>query len=533
MLCSWYLRDDSEASPRKERRLVRLERLLDKIVREEGLFLNSSGAVDETEITGLAYHSAKVRAGDLFLCLPGQETDGHLWAQDAVSRGARALLVQRPVDVDPRVPQLVVSDSRRAAALVADVFFDRPTSRLALIGVTGTSGKTPTAHLIRHLLETVGISTGLVGTVGSVIAGRWEKVELTTPEAVDLQGMFHRMVSGGDRACVMEVSSHSLVLHRVDGCAFNVGVFTNLAPEHLDFHADMEDYLHAKAQLFRMLGSEGLWTGEPRAVINADDERAERIRQLSSCEAITYGLDTGEVTARDIEMTPEQSRFKLVVAGQPPEGVVLNLPGRFNIYNALAAAAAASALGVQPGALAEGLSTAEQVAGRFEIMSSDDDDIVVIVDFAHTADELENLLDAVRMISSGEVIVAFGCGGDRDRSKRPVMGAIAEELAERVIVTTDNPRSEDPAAIAEDVLEGMRDPSRCEVHVDRREAIARAVEMASPGDIVVLAGKGHETVQVFAHGSTHFDDRQEARAALQARRERRDGRDYSGTRTQL
>lgn len=507
---------------------MRLEGLLDKIETEEGLFLNSSGAVEETEITGLAYHSARVEEGDLFLCLPGQETDGHLWAQDAVSRGARALLVQHPVEVDPPVPQLVVSDSRRAAALVADVFFDHPTSRLALIGVTGTSGKTTTAHLVRHLLETVGISTGLVGTVGNVIAGRWEKGELTTPEAVDLQEMFHRMASGGDRACVMEVSSHSLVLHRVAGCTFNVGVYTNLAPEHLDFHADMEDYLQAKGQLFRMLGSEGLWTGEPRAVINADDERADRVRQFSSCEITTYGLDAGEVTARDIEMTPEQSRFKLVVAGQPPQRVALALPGRFNIYNALAAAAAASALGVQPEALAEGLSTAKQVAGRFEVMSSDEDDIVVIVDFAHTADELENLLEAVRMISPGEVIVAFGCGGDRDRSKRPVMGAIAEELADRVIVTTDNPRGEDPNAIAKDVLEGMRNPSEVEVHVDRGKAVARAVEMASPGDVVVLAGKGHETVQVFAHGSVHFDDRQEARAALEARRRRRDGRDAGG-----
>lgn len=508
---------------------MRFERLLEKIETEEGLFLNTSGAVEETEITGLAYHSARVSEGDLFLCLPGQESDGHVWAQDAVSRGARALLVQHPVDVDPPVPQLVVADSRRAAALVADVFFDRPTSRLALIGVTGTSGKTTTAHLIRHLLETVGISTGLVGTVGNVIAGRWEQGELTTPEAVDLQDMFHRMVSGGDRACVMEVSSHALVLHRVAGCAFNVGVFTNLAPEHLDFHEDMEDYLQAKGQLFRMLGDEGLWTGEPRAVVNADDERADSIRRLSACETVTYGLESGQVTARDIEMTPEQSSFKLVVAGQPPEKVSLRLPGRFNIYNALAAAAAVSALGVQPEALAEGLSTAQQVAGRFEVMSSDDDDIVVIVDFAHTADELENLLEAVRMVSSGEVIVAFGCGGDRDRSKRPIMGSIAEELADRVIVTTDNPRSEDPAEIAEDVRRGMRDPSGCEVHVDRREAIARAVRMASPGDIVVLAGKGHETVQVFAHGSVHFDDRQEARAALEARRQGREGRDVGGT----
>ncbi|MFO8060855.1 MAG: UDP-N-acetylmuramoyl-L-alanyl-D-glutamate--2,6-diaminopimelate ligase [Bacillota bacterium] len=474
------------------------------------------------EIEDLSYHSGRVGPGDLFLCIPGEVTDGHLHAQEAVSAGARALLVERVVNVEPPVPQMVVSDARRTAADLADRFFDHPTGRMVLVGVTGTSGKTTTAHLIRHLLEADGGSVGLVGTVGNIAGGNWMETTLTTPEATDLQRLFRQMLISGDRAAVMEVSSHSLMLHRVHRCAFNVGVFTNIAPEHLDFHGDMDSYLAAKARLFTMLTDEGLDRGGPRAVINADDARSAEIESRSVAEVLTYGLRGGEVTARDVQMTQEETTFLL----EMPAGrrrVRLRLPGRFNVYNALAAAAAAHSLDVATGVIADALSGATPVPGRYEVVSGPGDDITVIVDFAHTPDELSNLLEAVTSVSAGRVITVFGAGGDRDRTKRPVMGSVVEDLADYMIVTSDNPRSEDPRAITCDILRGIEDNASCEVIVDRREAVLRAVEMAGPADTVVVAGKGHETMQILADCAVHFDDRLEARKALRLRRQRREG----------
>ncbi len=502
---------------------MKLDQLL-QVITDHGDEPPEIPAADLTaiEIEDLSYHSKRVKPGDLFLCIPGELTDGHLFAQEAVSRGARALLVERFVTVDPPVPQLAVADARRAAGVVADAFFGHPTGKMTLVGVTGTSGKTTTAHLTRHVLEADGIRCGLVGTVGNIVGGSRMETVLTTPEAADLQRLFHQMLGSGDRAAVMEVSSHSLMLHRVQGCAFNVGVFTNIAPEHLDFHGDMKSYLAAKARLFEMLTDEGLDRGGPRAVINADDPRGVDIEGHSVAGVLTYGLDGGEVTACDIEMTPEDTVFSLRLPPGDGRRVRLQLPGRFNIYNALAAAAVAHSLDVDIDCIADALSGAAPVPGRYEVVSGSEDDVTVIVDFAHTPDELANLLEAVRSVSAGRVITVFGAGGDRDRTKRPVMGSVVEGLADCIIVTSDNPRSEDPQAITCDILRGIEDTSSCEVYVDREEAVLRAVEIARPGDTVVLAGKGHETTQILADHAIHFDDRLEARRALELRRKNRE-----------
>lgn len=503
--------------------LMELDVLL-QALRDDGELLEIPG-VDraELQVEGLSYHSKRVKPGDLFLCIPGEMTDGHLFAQEAVSRGARALLVERFVTVDPPVPQMVVPDARRAAAVMADAFFGHPTGKMALVGVTGTSGKTTTAHLIRHVLEAGGTGVGLVGTIGHIVGGSRIETELTTPEATDLQRLFRQMLDAGDCAAVMEVSSHSLMLDRVRRCAFNVGVFTNIAPEHLDFHGDMESYLAAKARLFGMLTDEGLDRGDPVAVINVDDPRAAEIERRSAAKVLTYGLDAGQVTACDIEMAPNESFFSVELPPGNRRRVRLQLPGRFNIYNALAAAAVGHSLDIGIDDIADALSEANPVPGRYEVVSGPGDDIMVIVDFAHTPDELENLLEAVQRVATGRVIAVFGAGGDRDRTKRPIMGSVVEGLADYLIVTSDNPRSEDPRAITCDILGGIEDRSNCEVHVDRREAVLRAVEIANTNDTVVLAGKGHETTQVLADHAMHFDDKLEARKALRLRQQKREG----------
>ncbi len=504
---------------------MQLRELLGKLTAESGLMRQDGWPEGDVRISGISHHSAWVREGDLFVCIPGQITDGHFWAEDAIRAGASALLVERPLELESRVPQIVVRDARRAAAVAADELHGHPSGDMLLIGVTGTSGKTTTTHLIRHMLECAGIGTGLVGTIGNIIGGELQEAQLTTPEAIELQGALRQMVDAGDSAAVMEVSSHSLQLHRVDRCAFNVGVFTNIAPEHLDFHGTMQEYIAAKKRLFSLLTPEGLrGKCSPAAVINADDPSASRMVEDCRARVITFGLEQGDISARDLDMRPDGTRFLLQLSGEQRR-VDLTLPGRYNVYNALAAAAVGESLGLTPGTIAGALASAEAVPGRFEVVSRPDDDITVVVDFAHTPDELENLLTAARMLCEGRVVALFGAGGDRDRDKRPVMGSIVAELADRVVVTSDNPRGEDPTAIAEDILQGIEGRDQCEVELDRERAIHLAVDLAEEGDIVMLAGKGHETTQVLADETIEMDDREMARSALNRRREgqNRDG----------
>ena len=438
----------------------------------------------KVEIEDLAYDTRTVRAGALFFCVPGERFDGHDLAERARDAGAAALVVERPVA--SRVPQLVVADSRRAMATAAAEFFGHPTRELQVAGVTGTNGKTTTAYLLHSILDAAGRKPGLLGTIESRIGGERRPAIRTTPEAIDLQRTFRAMLDAGDLSCAMEATSHGSQLRRLDGLRFASLVFTNLTQDHLDLHGTMDAYFEAKRRLF----VEG---DRPPAAINVGDEWGRRLA-ADRPDALTYGF------AEDAALRPDA----LV-------GIELKLRGRFNVGNALAAMAGARLLGVDDDAVARGIEAVGGVPGRFESVD-EGQPFTVIVDYAHTPDSLENVLATARELSSGRVICVFGCGGDRDRGKRPVMGRIAGELADLPIVTSDNPRSEDPRAIIEEIAAGAE--GELEVVPDRRQAIARAIESAEPGDVVVIAGKGHEQGQQFRDRTVPFDDREVAREAL-------------------
>jgi UDP-N-acetylmuramoyl-L-alanyl-D-glutamate--2,6-diaminopimelate ligase len=457
------------------------------------------------DIAGLAYDNRTVGPRDLFFCVRGFTRDGHEFAADAVSRGAAALVVDHLLDFD--IPQVVVDDVRRAMALAAAKFYGDPTKTLAVVGVTGTNGKTTTAYLVRSLLEAAGRQSGLLGTVKSIVGGVDREAGRTTPEAIDLQRTFREMLDRGDTACVMEVSSHALELARVDAVNFAVGIFTNLTQDHLDFHPTMEQYFLAKRKLFS--------EHRPQtAIINLDDPYGRRLAaDPEIVKPLTFALDDPAATYHASQVHTDLAGSTLTV--QSPDGVrELHSPlsGRFNVYNVLAALAAARALGVAADIAVAAIEKAGQVPGRFEAVDAGQP-FAVLVDYAHTPDSLENVLASARLLSEGRLHVVFGCGGDRDRGKRPLMGEIAARLADHVIVTSDNPRSEDPEAIIDEILTGISGP--VEHEVDRRLAIQSAISAASAGDVVVIAGKGHEQGQEFANGEKlPFDDVTVAREAL-------------------
>src|SRR5215213_6953276 len=451
----------------------------------------------EVEIAGLAYSSQSVTPGALFFCVPGFKSDGHDFAPDAVQRGAVALVCERPLALG--VPEVVVGDVRAAMGPAAARFYGDPTAELEVVGITGTNGKTTTAYLVRHLLEAAGRQTGLLGTVKRVVGGMEEEVERTTPEAIDLQETFRRMRDGGDRAVAMEVSSHALELGRVAGIRFACRVFTNLTQDHLDFHETMDAYFAAKRKLFEEPGL---------SVVNVDDEYGRRL--AGEVGAVTFGIEhDADYRARDIEFDVMGSRFQL----ESPDGelrIDSPLPGLFNVQNVLGAVAVVRSLGVEEISL-EGFG---RVPGRFEAVD-EGQDFGVLVDYAHTPDSLENVLRAAREVTRGRLHVIFGAGGDRDRGKRPLMGDAAQRVADRVIVTSDNPRSEDPEAIVDQVMEGAGPDAEREL--DRRRAITLVIEEAEAGDVVVIAGKGHEQGQEFENGRKEpFDDCSVARDALRA-----------------
>jgi len=457
-------------------------------------------AVADVEVADLAYDSRAVGPGTLFFCVPGFTIDGHDFAPRAVERGAAALVVERPLALG--VPEVVVPSARAAMAPAAAAFHGDPTARLDVVGVTGTNGKTTTAFLVRALLQAAGRQTGLLGTVTSVVGGQERPVVRTTPEAIELQRDFAEMVAGGDVACAMEVSSHALALHRADAIHWAAAVFTNLSRDHLDFHPTMEDYFVAKRRLFE--------AGPQVAVVNVDDAYGRRLADGLD-DAVTFGIDSPDaaVRATEVQIALTGSRFRVGdLELRTP------LPGRFNVLNVLGALGAVRALGVEDDVVADALSAAGRVPGRFEPVDAGQP-FAVLVDYAHTPDSLENVLRAARELTDGRVIVVFGAGGDRDRGKRPLMGRAARTLADRVVVTSDNPRSEDPEAIIAEILDGTGEGPDVEALVDRREAIARAIELAGAGDVVVIAGKGHEQGQEFANGrKVPFDDATVAREAL-------------------
>ena len=463
---------------------------------------------DDVPVSGLAFDNRAVQPGTLFFCVPGFTRDGHDFAPDAVARGAAALVVARPLGLG--VPEVVVDDVRATMARAAARFHGDPTARLAVCGVTGTNGKTTTAFLVRSLLEGAGRRCGLLGTVKSVIGGVERPVERTTPEAIDLQRTFRAMLDAGDDACAMEISSHALELRRVEGVRVAVAIFTNLTQDHLDFHPTMEDYFAAKRRLF----ASPLTAAR---VACADDAYGRRLAEEFP-GTVTFAIDAeADYRATEVEFGLTGSRF----TARTPDGAYaarLPLPGRFNVLNALGAWAAVRALGVAPQAIAAALPDAGRVPGRFEPVD-EGQPFAVLVDYSHTPDSLENALRAARELADERVIVVFGAGGDRDRGKRPLMGEVAARLADVALLTSDNPRSEDPEAIIAEVLAGVPADARAQVEADpdRRASIHRAVAMAAPGDVVLVAGKGHEQGQEFADGRKEpFDDVAVAREALRA-----------------
>jgi UDP-N-acetylmuramoyl-L-alanyl-D-glutamate--2,6-diaminopimelate ligase len=455
------------------------------------------------DVTALAFDNRLVTPGTLFFCVPGFTRDGHDFAQDAIARGAVALVAQRPLGLG--VPEILVDDVRAAMAPAAAALAGDPTARLTTVGITGTTGKTTSAFLVRALLEAGGRSTGLLGTVTAVVGGEQHAVARTTPEAIDLQRTFAEMLDAGDEAVVMEVSSHALSLHRADAIHWSVAVFTNLTQDHLDFHSDMEDYFLAKRRLFE--------AGPEIAIVNVDDPYGARLARDFPA-AIRIGLDAESAQVRATAIEGDASGSAFVVDGQ---ALRTTLPGRFNVLNALGAVVVARELGVDDAAIAAGLARAERVPGRFEPVD-EGQPFAVFVDYSHKPDALEAVLRTARGLTRGRVIVVFGAGGDRDRGKRPLMGRAAAEHADVAIITSDNPRNEDPEAIMAEIAEGMSTHPPAERVVDRQAAIERAIALAAPGDVVVIAGKGHERYQEFEDGRTvPFDDVAVAREALRAR----------------
>jgi UDP-N-acetylmuramoyl-L-alanyl-D-glutamate--2,6-diaminopimelate ligase len=456
------------------------------------------------EIGDLAYDSRRVTKGALYFCVPGERVDGHDLAWEAIERGAAALVVERPHEVS--VPQVVVPDARAAMAVAADVFFGEPTKELEVAGVTGTNGKTTTAFLLRAMLDSAGRAPGLVGTIEWIVGGDRRAAPFTTPEAIDLQRLFREMLDAGDRSVAVEASSHGSALRRLDRVRFGALVFTNLSQDHLDLHGTMDDYFQAKRRLF---------TGAqpPPAAVNVGDEwgrlLASELVDVHRAPLVTFGLDnSAEIRPDGLKLSTHGSRFRAA-------GIEIETPlrGLFNVENVLGAVSAGLLLDLDEGAIAAGIAGVSGVPGRFEAVD-EGQPFAVLVDYAHTPDSLETVLRAARGLGDGRVIVVFGAGGDRDRGKRSLMGRVAVELADVVIVTSDNPRSEEPVAIIADVLQGTG--VDVEVDPDRRTAIERAIGLAEAGDVVIIAGRGHEQGQEIAGVVHPFDDRTVARETLAA-----------------
>ena len=472
-----------------------------------------------TRVTGISYDSRTVARGQVFVALKGVHADGTSFARQAAERGAAAVVSEQDKPADAAVPWTVVQNARLALAFLSTAFYRDPSREMRTIGVTGTNGKTTTAYLLASIFEAAGIRCGILGTVAYRVGPSRADVReatRTTPEAPEVQALLREMVDHGCGACAMEVSSHALSLRRVDGMTFAAAIFTNLTRDHLDFHADMEDYFRAKRRLFEMLPRDA------PSLLNVDDPRGASLADAGG-RPVTFAI------SKPADITPGPLSFSLdglTFDVRTPRGTLRvrsALVGRPNVYNILAAVSAATALDVPFDAIERGVHALPGVPGRFEIVSAASDEVTVVVDYAHTDDALRNLLETARPLAKGRLITVFGCGGDRDRTKRPLMGAVAGRLSDVIVITSDNPRSEDPDRIIEEVLRGItadtrREEMRLLTIPDRRDAIEHAVRLARPGDLVLVAGKGHEKYQVIGSRTLPFDDVAVARDALARRR---------------
>lgn len=456
--------------------------------------------IKDIDITGIAYDSRKVLPGYVFVCIKGYETDGHKFALSATEKGAAVIVAEDKLDVD--VPVIYVSDTRKMLAVIASAFYENPSDKLSLVGITGTNGKTTITYLIKSILETANKRVGIIGTNQNIIGDKvllTKSTTPTTPNSLELQQLFTEMVYHGAEYVVMEVSSHALELDRVYGCEFDVGVFTNLTQDHLDFHGTMENYLNAKAKLFGI---------SKKGVVNYDDEGGKTIYGRNICaDVIRTGLgDDCDLRAENIKITSRGTDFDMVYNGTVYKASI-QIPGKFSVYNAVCAAGAALQLGIDIETVIDGLKKATGVVGRVEVVPTNTD-YTVIIDYAHTPDGLENIINCVKGFAEGRTITLFGCGGDRDNTKRAVMGEISGKLSDYSIITSDNPRTEDPEAIVREIEEGMkRTDGKYKLITDRREAIGYALDFAKKGDVIILAGKGQETYQIIGKEKFDFDER--------------------------
>ena len=468
-----------------------------------GIEILETNAPMELDVAGVRYASNQVQPGELFVAVPGYATDGHKYIPDAVRRGAAVILCER--EMPAGTPWVRVASSRQALAKLGANWFGHPANTMQVIGVTGTNGKTSVTYLLKALLEgAIGAKVGLIGTICNLIGDEELPTERTTPESLEVQGILAKMRDAGCTHVVMEVSSHALYLHRVDEIPFRVGAFTNLTEDHLDFHKTMENYRRAKAMLF---------TRCEKGVFDLDDPAAEAMMRDATCQCYTVGTTAAaQLVGEKIDLAADHVALTLR-EGAAAARLRLGIPGRFTVSNALVAVGIARQLGIGLDAAAKALAGAKGVKGRIEVVPTPGKDYTVLIDYAHTPDGLENVLRSVRDFCKGRLIVLFGCGGDRDRAKRPIMGRIAEQLADVVIVTSDNPRTEEPMAIIRDILAGMKQKPAL-VEENRRAAIRQALRYAQKGDIVVLAGKGHETYQILGTEKTHLDEREEVASAL-------------------
>ncbi|SEF77692.1 UDP-N-acetylmuramoylalanyl-D-glutamate--2,6-diaminopimelate ligase [Caloramator fervidus] len=454
---------------------------------------------EDVEIKKISYNSKQVEKGTLFFCIEGFSLDGHKFAEEAVSNGAVALVVSKNVNLSKNVTLVKVKDTRKAMAIISSNFYNNPLKELKVIGITGTNGKTTSTFMMKSILEAKNLKTGLIGTIYNIIGDNIVEAKRTTPESMDLQFMFRQMVESKCNFCVMEVSSHSLELDRVYGVTFEAGIFTNLTQDHLDFHKTMENYFKAKLKLFERT---------KHAIINIDDSYGRKALDLVNCNVITFGIENlADVFAKNLKIEDSGTIFTLCYDNQEVD-INLHLPGKFNVYNALGCAAAAISLGIDLKTIKLGLESLKSVPGRSEKINSKKG-FTVIIDYAHTPDGIENILKATREYTKGKLVILFGAGGDRDKTKRPLMGKAAGSLADFCIVTSDNPRSEDPEKIIQDILPGV-ESTGCpyKVIVDRKEAIKYALMNANEGDVIVIAGKGHETYQIIKDKVIPFDEKE-------------------------
>ncbi|MCQ4727219.1 UDP-N-acetylmuramoyl-L-alanyl-D-glutamate--2,6-diaminopimelate ligase [Anaerotignum faecicola] len=471
----------------------------------EGIKMNSIKGNINTEINKIVYDSRKVQKGDVFVCISGFKTDGHNYVPMAVEKGACAVVAEREIDVPEYITLLTVENTRASLAKMGANYYENPSRKMNIIGVTGTNGKTSTTYIIKNILDKLDRKVGIIGTIENRIGDKVLHTERTTPESLELQALLAQMVDEGVTDVVMEVSSHALDLHRVDCCEYNVAIFTNLTQDHLDYHKTMENYKIAKGKLLERTD---------KCVINIDDNFGEYMKSVSKGSVITIGIENeADLKAENIRIDADGVYFRLDYKNKEYP-IHLNIPGKFSIYNALGCIGACLFMGIDMDTIIDGISSIKGVKGRFQTIKGPFG-ANAIVDYAHTPDSLENILNTAREFVAGRIITVFGCGGDRDRTKRPIMGEIGGRLSDLCIITSDNPRSEDPERILDDIEEGIKRTS-CEYkrEADRRKAIFEAVNSANKGDLIIVAGKGHEDYQIFPDRTIHFDDAEVVREAF-------------------